>query len=143
MKYTYIAASTWFASLKHKKWEQQEKWYWISIKNNNYINSRNQIRPESGINPFSSKTNSFLDRTFYSYIFISIQEWIRFWREGIYTGFRSDLIPGINIIIIFNRNSISFFLLFSFFMFQWSKSGARNDTSVIESKLSLGVYILQ
>ena len=71
------------------------------LKNNNYINSRNQTRPESGINSFSPKTNSFLGRTFYYYIFTSTQEGIRLWREGIYTGFLLGLISGINIIIIF------------------------------------------
>ena len=71
------------------------------LKNNNYINFRNQTRPESGINSFSPNKNSFLGRTFYYYIFTSTQEGILIWREGIYTGFWPGLIPEINIIIIF------------------------------------------
>ena len=47
------------------------------LKNNNYINSSNQTWLELGMNPFYPKTNSFLDRTFYYYIFTSIQEGIR------------------------------------------------------------------
>ena len=71
------------------------------IENNNYISSRNQTQPESGMNPFSPKTNSFLDRTFYYYIFTFIQEGIRLWREGIHPRFWLGLIPRTNIITIF------------------------------------------
>ena len=75
------------------------------LKNNNYINSRNQSQPESGINSFPPKTNSFLIKTFYYFIFTSIQEGIRLWSEGIYTGFWLGLIPGINIIFFIEIQS--------------------------------------
>ena len=91
------------------------------LKNNNNINSMNQIRPESGINSFSPKTNSFLDRSKNIIIKCSIQEGIRLWWERIYTRFWPGLIHGINIIIIFNRDSISFFLLFSFTLLHWQQ----------------------
>ena len=68
------------------------------LKNNNYINSRNQIRPKSGMNSFSQKTNSFLDKSKSVIIKCFIQEGIRLWREGIHTEFWSDLIPRINIL---------------------------------------------
>ena len=39
--------------------EQQENQDWIELKNNNYINSRNQTLSESGMDPFSPSLNSF------------------------------------------------------------------------------------
>ena len=84
------------------------------IENNNYISSRNQTQPESGMNPFSPKTNSFLDRTFYYYIFTFIQEGIRLWREGIHPRFWLGLIPRTNIITIFYSRYNLIFLVVLF-----------------------------
>ena len=39
--------------------EQQGNQDWIELKNNNYINSRNQTRSEFGMNSFFPSPNSF------------------------------------------------------------------------------------
>ena len=47
---------------KKRKKKQQERYpNWIGFINNNYINSRTQTRPESGMNPFPPRHNSFWD----------------------------------------------------------------------------------
>ena len=103
------------------------------FKNNNYINSRNQTRPESSMNPFSPKTNSFLDRSKNVIIKCSIQEGIRLWREGIHTGFLPGLIPGINIIIIFESR---FNLIFLVVLFHISPMAANQVPVAIRVYLS-------
>ena len=97
MLYEQIICCHWSKNKENNKRKEIES----RLKNNNYIYSRNQTLPESGINSFSPNTNSFLDWKFYFYILTSIQEGIRIWREGIYTRFWQGLIPRINIIIIF------------------------------------------
>ena len=104
--FTRCPIGIWFApratgkknNVKENNKENQD---WMELKNNNYINSRNQTRSESGMDPFSLRPNSFLDNLFFSYIFIIILKVIRIRREGIHTGFWPGLVPGINIIIIF------------------------------------------
>ena len=116
IKYTQCSTSKRFAAIGVRTKRTTRKMR-LNLDKNNNINSRNQTRPESGINLFSPKTNSFLDRCKNVIIKCFIQEGIRLWREEIYTGFWPGLIPGINI-IIFYRDSILFFLLFSLFLLQ-------------------------
>ena len=49
-----------FHHRKSKKKAKQNS-NWIGIINNNYNNSRNKIQPESGMKPFFSNHNSFLN----------------------------------------------------------------------------------
>ena len=104
-----------FCHRKKKKKKQHTNPSWIRWKNN-YINSRIQSRPESGMNPFSINHNSFLKNYFFSKYFIFIQEGIMINREGIHTRFWPRLNPGINI-IIFSSDSTWICMLLLFLLF--------------------------
>ena len=49
----------WFPTRSRAKRTTRENPSWTGLINNNYINSENQTRPESGINPLSPNPNSF------------------------------------------------------------------------------------
>ena len=90
-----------FQQDKEQREQQERNPSWIGLINNNYIDSENQTRPESGINPLSPNPNSFKDNHKNIIRNMIILEGIRIRWEGIYTGFWPGLVLGINIIIIY------------------------------------------
>ena len=109
-------------------------------RNNNYINSRTQTRPESGMNPLPPRHNSLLDNHKSKRKRV-IQEGIMTRRKGIHTGFWPGLSPGINIIIIPIKLGLFDFSTSSFSSSSYgSKLATHLSLSVIEEE-KLGVSL--